>query len=235
MGEWGTARAGGDSDRPKGAEGVKNVERNDWLKLLACLLMLIDHVGYLFFPDLLALRAVGRLAFPIFAWQIARGYRHTSHLGRYMGRLFVFALLSQIPYRWFSPGRLNILPTLLAGLWVLWLSDRGGKKGLLYAGLLVAMGDVLHLQYGSYGLAMIWIFHLYGKDRGKTTLAYVLMSLFFVWLDGFSDSMLFQSLSVWALFLIYADWPFQIRLNRYFFYVFYPGHIAFLLLVRALL
>lgn len=208
---------------------------SDWLKILACFFMFADHVGYLFFPQYLIFRAVGRLAFPIFAWQVSIGYRNTSHLGRYMGRLFIFAVISQIPYFWFSPGNLNIMPTLLAGLWVLWLHDRGGKYGFMMAGLLVVLGDVLHLQYGSYGLAMIWLFHIFGKDRGKTALGYALMSLFFIWLNKWSQSMIFQSLSVWALFFIYADWKIDIRLNRYFFYGFYPGHILFLLLVRALL
>lgn len=50
------------------------------LRLLAMLTMLIDHIGVIFFPDDIILRIVGRLAFPLFAWGIARGYRYTSSL-----------------------------------------------------------------------------------------------------------------------------------------------------------
>ncbi|EQB85895.1 hypothetical protein M918_16975 [Clostridium sp. BL8] len=44
-----------------------------WLKVLACVIMLIDHVGAIFFPKLWGLRVIGRLAFPIFSFFISRG------------------------------------------------------------------------------------------------------------------------------------------------------------------
>ena len=43
------------------------------LKLLAMAAMLADHIGYLFFPQALWMRCVGRLAFPIFAFQVVEG------------------------------------------------------------------------------------------------------------------------------------------------------------------
>ena len=47
------------------------------LKFLAIVLMTIDHVGLLLFPTHRILRAIGRLAFPIFAFQIGVGFKHT--------------------------------------------------------------------------------------------------------------------------------------------------------------
>ncbi|HKL10097.1 MAG TPA: TraX family protein [Clostridia bacterium] len=214
---------------------VKETERNDFLKFLACVLMLVDHVGYIFFPGLIFMRAIGRLAFPIFAWQAAKGYEKTSNLKKYMQRLFVFAIVSQIPYIWFSPGKLNIIPTILVGLWVIWLHENGGRYGFLLAALLASTGDIVNLQYGSYGLMMIWIFHIFKRDKGFTTLAYAGMSVFFAWISGWSFSMVFQSLSIFALFLIFADWKIQLHMNRYFFYVFYPCHIIVILLVKSLI
>jgi hypothetical protein len=71
------------------------------LKLLACLFMLLDHIGYYFsgyLPDELVfiLRSVGRLAFPIFAWSVARGYKRTSHPLWYFIRMSLFATLTQV-------------------------------------------------------------------------------------------------------------------------------------------
>ncbi|PLX28988.1 MAG: hypothetical protein C0604_10235, partial [Clostridiales bacterium] len=43
-------------------------------KFLACVFMLVDHVGYIFFPGLIFMRAIRRLAFPIFAWQADKCY-----------------------------------------------------------------------------------------------------------------------------------------------------------------
>ncbi|HEY5467386.1 MAG TPA: TraX family protein [Clostridia bacterium] len=70
------------------------------LKLIACVLMLIDHVGYFFYDFLpleisTLLRVIGRLAFPIFAYSVALGYRRTRSQFRYLRRMLVFALLTE--------------------------------------------------------------------------------------------------------------------------------------------
>lgn len=70
------------------------------LKLLAILAMTFDHCMFLY-PQWAAnpaLRIPGRLAAPIMCFFIAEGFAHTSNLRRYMGRLFLFALLSHVPY-----------------------------------------------------------------------------------------------------------------------------------------
>lgn len=74
------------------------------LKLLAALFMLLDHIGFYYsdvLPDLvvLMLRLVGRLAFPIFAWSIARGFSRTHNLVAYFTRLAGFALVSELIIR----------------------------------------------------------------------------------------------------------------------------------------
>jgi hypothetical protein len=105
--------------------------RNDALKLFAMTTMFIDHIGYMLFPEYRILRSIGRLAFPIFAYQLAVGYAKTSSLKNYAKRLFVFALISQVPYSFFSPGlefkplELNIMFTLLLALGVVYIYDKG--------------------------------------------------------------------------------------------------------------
>ena len=78
------------------------------LKYLAALCMLLDHMGVVFphlfsglgLPAALDLlpRCVGRLAFPIFAYFVAEGCRRTRFFHRYLIRLGVFALVSQVPF-----------------------------------------------------------------------------------------------------------------------------------------
>ena len=80
------------------------------LKLLACLFMLIDHVGYYFsdflpYPLMLTLRIIGRLAFPIFAWSVARGCERTHNPLLYFLRMVMFAIPTEILIRY-----LNRLP-----------------------------------------------------------------------------------------------------------------------------
>lgn len=97
-------------------------QRNDVLKSFAMLTMIIDHIGYMFFPELMILRTIGRMAFPIFAYQLSIGFDKTSNLKKYILRLFSFGLLTQIPYSFFNPKlefkpfRLNIMFTLMVAL-----------------------------------------------------------------------------------------------------------------------
>ena len=63
------------------------------LKVLACISMFLDHVGYVIFGRMSFLNYIGRLAFPIFAYQISEGYSHTKNLKKYFLRLFVFAIV----------------------------------------------------------------------------------------------------------------------------------------------
>ena len=66
------------------------------LKCIAAVLMAVDHVGAILLPEVLVLRCIGRLAFPIFAFFIAEGYAHTRDFWRYFRRLAVFAAVSEI-------------------------------------------------------------------------------------------------------------------------------------------
>lgn len=68
------------------------------LKLIAIIAMVIDHVGAIFFPDQLWLRGIGRIAFPIFVFLLVEGLYNTSNIKKYLTRLGIFALISEIPF-----------------------------------------------------------------------------------------------------------------------------------------
>lgn len=111
------------------------------LKLLAVGCMVVDHVSKLgaqawpwmkealftvghtaVTPLFLGASVVGRMAFPLFAFLLVEGFRHTRDVRRYMGTLLLFALVSQVPFNlmngreWYLFGHLNVLFTLLLGL-----------------------------------------------------------------------------------------------------------------------
>lgn len=75
------------------------------IKLLAITAMTVDHLAWLLFPGYprqwlpLLMHAIGRITCPIMCYFIAEGYHHTGNLNRYMGRLFVFAVVSHFAYR----------------------------------------------------------------------------------------------------------------------------------------
>ena len=90
------------------------------LKYIAMATMLVDHMGYVLFPWILWLRCVGRIAFPIFAFQIAEGCIRTHDRRRYALRLLLFAVLTEVPFDLAFNGQVlylgyqNVLWTLLA-------------------------------------------------------------------------------------------------------------------------
>ena len=92
------------------------------LKILAMAFMLLDHLWATIIPDNQWMTCVGRLAFPIFAFMITEGYAHTSDFKKYAKRLFLFGLISEIPFNLMSSGSFvypfhqNVMFTLLLGL-----------------------------------------------------------------------------------------------------------------------
>lgn len=100
------------------------------LKIIAIVGMTANHGAWIFapflpFPALCALLACGGVTFPIMAFLLVEGYRHTSSPGRYAARLLFFALIAQIPYSLFLSSNLNVLFTLLIGLALLHVHDHG--------------------------------------------------------------------------------------------------------------
>ena len=91
------------------------------LKVVAIMGMTCNHAAYVFaghlpFVGECVLFAVGGVTFPVMAYLLVEGYRHTSNVKRYALRLAVFAAVSQIPYALYLALNANVLFTLLIGL-----------------------------------------------------------------------------------------------------------------------
>lgn len=174
--------------------------RNDSIKVIAMLTMLIDHVGLIYFPEQAMWRLIGRIAFPIFAYALAMGFFYTSNRKRYLLRLTLFALIAQFPYMYLNVGvqrdvfQINQIAQLIYALLVLYLFERGQKCAALVCKLLwiaLAVGvaflpDVVRFYearisfgYGTYGILMSLIFWVYRGRWLHITVAYVLLSLFY--------------------------------------------------------
>lgn len=144
------------------------------LKLIACITMLIDHIGYCT-PGALWMRIIGRLAFPIYVFLLTEGFRHTSSRLRYGLRLLLFAVLAQVPFGlmvakkpFFPEG--SVMVTLLLAYLCLWILEAGRKNRILRVlSWLAVLGIcyVLHrdwvpCDYGAIGillaLAFYWLY-----------------------------------------------------------------------------
>ena len=166
------------------------------LRIIACVCMLLDHIGYCFagrYPFLEPLRWIGRIAFPLYVFLIVNGFRHTSDRLRYALRLFLFALLSQVPFALMFHhgdifGKLNVFFTLLIALLVVWATDelRNRRRTKYLAFLPAVLVFALYYfgwlssDYGARGLLLAMVFYLF---EGKIILLFfgMLLSIYYTY------------------------------------------------------
>lgn len=99
------------------------------LKVLAIIGMTCNHMAHAFMPWMplwvtFILYAMGGITFPVLAYLLTDGYIYTSSLKKYASRLFIFALIAQVPYYLMFGWHANVLFTLLLSLFLLWAFDR---------------------------------------------------------------------------------------------------------------
>lgn len=164
-----------------------------WLKVIAILTMLVDHFALFFFPHSFVLQIIGRLSFPLIAWLIANGAIHTSNVRAYAQRLFVFAILAQIPYEigFYLTGSdrffLNVLFTLLFGLIAIMLIRTPVNVYVRTVGVLVIAEAalLLNVDYGPGGILAIVAFYLFFNRAQYMILSQVAILGIFSNLDFF--------------------------------------------------
>ena len=209
------------------------------IKCLACLFMLIDHAGVTLVPIsspcYIYFRMMGRLAFPLFAYMLATGYRHSRDLRKYLLRLTVFALLMQAVYVLVMDGDdINIFATLALGLITIigWEKLKGERKWSVSGVLLViaaaAVGQLLKFDYGAYGILLIFSCHLFYDDLGWLALIWTGLALGARQLHWVGSS---QLLAVCALVIIglYNGRPGPRGFGaKWGFYLFYCLHLPLL-------
>ena len=214
------------------------------LKIIAMACMFIDHAGIMIFPEQVWMRCVGRIAFPIFAFQIAEGYQHTSDFRAYIRRLFLLAILSEIPYNLIHgsilyPQGQNVLFTFCISLVVIRVVDLHWQehrvRQLLYlvgaplAGFV--LGDLFFVDYSGYGVLLVVCFWVFGKNG----FGWILQLLAMIYINyRMSIHMPIQAFAVLAMLPIMmyngkkggGGKSFQ-----YAVYVFYPAHVLLLAII----
>ena len=232
---------------------------SNMLRTIAVLLMLSDHIWatYMSFGNWMTY--IGRMAFPIFAFQIAEGFVHTSNFKKYSLRLLGFAIVSEIPFnliyssRFFNPYHQNVLFTLLLGLLAIYVLDNLKKNftkknigiSLLWLALISIAATLGFVDYGFLGMLTVVMF-------------YVLRDFPFAWLAQLVGMVLinivfFEGLVYpfeifgrifeipyqgFAVFSLIPIWLYGGRKGKsskamqYGFYAFYPAHMLVLYLIK---
>ena len=213
------------------------------LKIIACLTMLIDHIGATLVPSM-ALRLVGRMAFPIYCFLLAEGMAHTRDVKKYGLRLTIGALLAEIPFDLALFGGItwmhqSVMVTLLLGfLMILWI-NRTERGKLMPVIIFAVLAELLSADYGCYGIMMIALFVM-SRDRKDRVGMQALVLAAICWFMGgagwhFGDIYIpVQMCAVAAMVPIgfYSGRKAtSSRLVQWGFYLFYPVHLLVLWLI----
>lgn len=234
------------------------------LHVLAMLLMLCDHLWATLLPQCAMLTHIGRIAFPIFAFLLAEGARHTHSPKRYLLRLLVFALISEVPFDLmyggiaFYPFHQNVLWTFLIALSGVFLARTAEKKlrhklvaipvWVLCIAVCYALGILGMTDYYGFGVLTVFLFVLLPGDAWWQKLGQ-LAGLYWINCEGLAGELLTISVNGHtvefpeqglALFALLPIWLYHGRQGchskafQYTCYAFYPVHML-LLSVLALM
>lgn len=190
--------------------------------------MALDHTGAVLYPSQIWLRCLGRIAFPIFCFLIVEGFFHTHDVRRYMGRLGVFALISEIPYDLAFRGvpleyaHQNVFFTLLIGIGMMVLLERNREWPVKAVILLLAMwlAVLIRSDYNFRGVLLIFVFYIFHESRWLAVTAGGFWNFLY---QGVIQK--YGVLSVLPLALYNGE---RGRKMKYFFYIFYPAHLLLL-------
>ena len=222
----------------------------EMLKIIACVTMLLDHVGAAFVPGVpgYILRGVGRIAFPIYCFMLAEGVHYTRNPRKYALRLVIGMLLAEIPFDLLFFGRLSwahssVMVTLLLGFFYGMTIKRIYSLGirLLLLAPFMVTAELLGSDYGGWGVALIAMFILTREISPKRIVQTFGLAVICCLIGGVTISIggyhvPVELLGVVALIPIFCYSGEKGTSSRWIqrgFYLFYPVHLTVLLLIAV--
>ena len=216
------------------------------LKIIAMVSMVFDHVGDMFFPGVMWPRMIGRLAMPIFSFCIAEGYIHSRNRNKYIIRLGIFALVSEVPFDLAFDGTIglnhqNIMLTFFLSVLALKAFDliRGeviedtGKYsvwrtacGILFVCVMAVFAVLVKADYTLFAVMAVFLFYVFKDARHLIRTGVGVAFLALTRTVGYYCT---TGLSFIPLILYNGK---RGRGLKWLFYVFYPGHLLLLYFIK---
>ena len=205
------------------------------LKIIAMISMLIDHIGVILLDNYEPFRIIGRLAFPIYAYLIVEGCKHTNNRLFYLLRIFSLGVLCQGVFYFVSQSLyLNILLTFSVSIMMIYLLQSAKKNSIITVIFLIAIVALwtgcnrlltygIEFDYGFLGIMLPVIIALSDNRKEKVILTF---SALFLLSQVMGGTQIWSLLSVIPI-LLYNGRRGKLKLKN-FFYLFYPLHLAIL-------
>ena len=223
------------------------------LKIIALVTMLVDHIGAVIVQRTMSmqgfdhdfwsslywpLRNIGRLAFPIFCFLLVEGFVHTSDIKKYVRRMLIFAVISEIPFNLGVTGDLfnlnyqNVFWELTLGMVAL-ICLKKIEEGDLNYGLQVVLrlavigavafgAEMLNLDYGMNGIISIVALYVFRQNR---ILQLLVGAISFMW----------ERIAPLSFLLLAFYNGKRGRRIKYAFYAFYPAHLLILYIIARIM
>ena len=150
------------------------------LKWIAIIAMLLNHMviaWWAIIPTGLAfpMYAVGGLTFPIMAFFVVEGYKHTSNLKRYVLRILLVGFIA-LPFHFLTLGlalapSLNIMFTIALSLGVLAMYDKIKSRVLFWVIYILLIIPVsLIFEWSFPGVTMVLLFYIIKSEKKRRIL-----------------------------------------------------------------
>jgi len=218
------------------------------LKLIALITMTVDHVGMVILPQYMILRLIGRLSFPIYAYMIGEGCRHTSNMSKYFGRMAILAAVYQAVY-YFALGSLyqGILVTfsLSVAMVALVRLAEEKKKAILWVAVAAAVvgvfgltevlprvwsGSDFDVDYGFFGVMLPVAVYLGKNKTQKLSMAAICLYL----MGRILPQIQMFALLALPLLALYNGQRGEWQMKN-LFYIYYPAHLVLLHLLASVI
>lgn len=213
------------------------------IKLVAVVTMVIDHIGAVFFPQNTLLRVIGRISFPLFCFMAVLGFIYTRNIYRYLGRLLICAIVSEIFFDFAFHGGIyfdanNSVFTLAAGVASLHVMKKQGYlTGCVFTLVSGFFLNVCHFDYGLYGtilIVLIYFAYRFCMETKKSMyLSWGVVALFMIFYRP--DIQAFAAFAIIFMALYDGQKGYERKWIKNFFYIFYPAHLLILAIIRLAL
>lgn len=212
------------------------------LKIIAIICMIIDHIGVFIFKDVIIFRYIGRIAFILFAFTVSESCRHTGSMEKYILRLLMLALISEIPYDLVHGYPINpfykvntVYTLMFAALAVYIFKKTAGKRLYILmplAAVPCVLAGIMKSDYGHWGAAYIFILYLCKNKKQLITASVIMICLHFyqslyLALKGHINRG--TPLILWSILALVFIWLYNGEAGKgckHLFYAVYPLHFA---------
>jgi hypothetical protein len=204
--------------------------------------MVVDHIKYAFPLQTWNNFTLyfGRIAFPLFLFCSVQGYVHTSNFNKYMKRIFIAAIISQIPFALFNKlptldrFELNVMVTIFLGLLAIKLYETANNEFLKFFSVTVmaVLASILKTDYGAYGVLLMFALYITKESKIKTAILFIIVvtSRYLIFLIKYYFTSVDYFIKMWLctliplVFIVLYNGKKGPKLQK-FYYWFYPVHL----------